>query len=75
MSTSLFSIYIHMRMLYEQYKANYFAIYIESEAEICTAKRGVFNTEWRKNYLKLLEEISPNESRQSLLQEKLNSLE
>ena len=40
--TSPFSIYIYVGMLYDQYKTEYFAAYIDSGSGICTAKPGVF---------------------------------
>ena len=43
--TSPFSIYITVGMIYEQYKAEYFAAYIDSGSGICTAKPGVFPSE------------------------------
>ncbi|KAL0385885.1 UNVERIFIED_CONTAM: putative enzymatic polyprotein [Sesamum radiatum] len=43
--TSPFSIYISVGMLYDQYKIEYFAAYIDSGSGICTAKRGVFPKE------------------------------
>ncbi|KAL0453803.1 UNVERIFIED_CONTAM: Enzymatic polyprotein [Sesamum latifolium] len=43
--TSPFSIYISVGMLYDQYKTEYFAAYIDSGSGICTAKPGVFPKE------------------------------
>lgn len=62
MTTSQFSIYIIVEMLYEQYKIKYFDVYIDSNAGICTTKQCVFLHNWMKNYLNFLGEISPNES-------------
>lgn len=47
--TSPFSIYISVGMLYEKYKVEYFAAYIDSGAGICTTKRGVFLEELEEN--------------------------
>ena len=44
-TTSPFSIYIPVGVLYEKYRAEYFAAYIDSRADICTAKRRVFPKE------------------------------
>ncbi|KAL0318718.1 UNVERIFIED_CONTAM: putative enzymatic polyprotein [Sesamum angustifolium] len=46
--TSPFSIYISVGMLYDQYKTEYFAAYIDSGSGICTAKPGVFPKEARE---------------------------
>ena len=46
--TSPFSIYISVGMLYDQYKTEYFAAYIDSRSGICTAKPGVFSKEARE---------------------------
>ena len=46
--TSPFSIYISIGMVYDQYKIEYFATYIDSGSGICTAKPGVFPKEARK---------------------------
>ena len=43
--TSPFSIYIFIGMLYDQYKIEYFVVYIDSGSGICTTKPGVFPKE------------------------------
>ena len=46
--TSLFSIYIYVGMLYDQYKTEYFATHIDSRSGISMAKPGVFPKEARE---------------------------
>ncbi|KZV32484.1 hypothetical protein F511_27231 [Dorcoceras hygrometricum] len=71
MSTSPFSIYIPVRMLYEQYKAEYFAAYIGSGAGICTAKRGVVPKELEDD----LTQIAHSRCRYSNLQDVCMAIE